>query len=202
MNQNMYNLIQELKVRLVNKQNYEDAAALREIEKILLTSTPFVEEVQEFNQMMGKDFQNRTTPTIDIKDAKFVIDFVKEELLELEEAVADNDIVEVLDAILDITYVCLGNGAMSFGLKNKIMDGYAEVQRSNLSKICKNVEEAEETVIIRSEQQKEPCHYEQIGDGYVVYRTRDHKVMKNVNWSEPNLRSLFTEDEINNCQLE
>lgn len=163
-------------------------------------SVPFVDEVQQFNKMMGKDFQNRSTPTIDPKDAKFVIDFIKEELEELEEAVENGDIVEVLDAILDITYVCLGNGAMSFGIKDKIMVGYAEVQRSNLSKICKTIEEAEETVKVRSEQQKEPCHYEQIGDGYVVYRTRDKKVMKNINWSEPDLKSLFTEQEIESCK--
>ena len=163
-------------------------------------NVPFVDEVQQFNKMMGKDFQNRSTPTIDRKDADFVINFIKEELEELEEAVENGDIVEVLDAILDITYVCLGNGAMSFGLKDKIMAGYAEVQRSNLSKICKTEEEAEETVKVRSEQQKEPCHYEQIGDGYVVYRTRDKKVMKNVNWSETDLKSLFTEQEIESCK--
>ena len=108
---------------------------------------PFVDEVQQFNEVMGKDWQNRTTPTINKEDADFVVNFIKEELEELEEAVENGDIVEVLDAILDITYVCLGNGAMSFGLKDKIMAGYAEVQRSNLSKVCRTEEEAKETVI-------------------------------------------------------
>jgi predicted HAD superfamily Cof-like phosphohydrolase len=161
---------------------------------------PFVNEVQQFNEMMGKSFQNRTTPTIDKKDADFVINFIKEELEELEEAVANGDIVEVLDAILDITYVCLGNGAMSFGLKDKIMAGYAEVQRSNLSKICKTEEEAKHTCTIRSLQQEEEVNYRKEGDGYVCYRVRDNKIMKNVNWSEPDLKSLFTEQEIESCK--
>jgi predicted HAD superfamily Cof-like phosphohydrolase len=81
---------------------------------------PFVDEVEQFNNMMGKSWQNRTTPTIDLKDAQFVIDFIQEELDELKEAVIHNDIVGVLDALLDITYVGLGNGALVFGLKDKI----------------------------------------------------------------------------------
>lgn len=44
-------------------------------------------------------------------------------------------------------------GALVFGLKDKMLDGYAEVQASNMSKICNTVAEAEETVKLRSEQQ-------------------------------------------------
>lgn len=161
---------------------------------------PFVDEVQQFNEMMGKSYQNRTIPTINKEDADFVVNFIKEELEELEEAVENGDIVEVLDAILDITYVCLGNGALSFGLKDKIMAGYAEVQRSNLSKICKTEEEAKHTCAVRSLQQGEDVNYRKEGDGYVCYRVRDNKIMKNVNWSEPDLKSLFTTEEIESCK--
>ena len=37
---------------------------------------PFISEVEEFNEVMGKGYQNRTTPTINPKDAQFVIDFI------------------------------------------------------------------------------------------------------------------------------
>jgi predicted HAD superfamily Cof-like phosphohydrolase len=160
---------------------------------------PFVDEVEHFNNVMGKGWQNRTTPTIDLKDAQFVIDFIQEELDELKEAVQENDIVGVLDALIDITYVGLGNGALVFGLKDKILEGYAEVQASNLSKVCTTEEEAIETVKVRSQQQGEPCHYKQIGDNYVVFRTRDNKVMKSINYFPPNLEQFFTKDEINAC---
>lgn len=152
---------------------------------------PFVSEVETFNKVMGKDWQNRTTPTIDPKDAQFVIDFITEELDELKEAVEKNDIVGVLDAILDITYVGLGNGAMVFGLKDKIEDGYAEVQASNLSKVCKTEEEANLTVRVRETEQKEPCHYEKVGEYWIVYRTRDKKVMKSINYFKPDLNKFF-----------
>jgi len=152
---------------------------------------PFVSEVEEFNVVMGKDWQNRSTPTIDKKDAEFVINFIQEELDELREAVEQENIQEILDAILDITYVGLGNGAMVFGLKDKIWEAYQEVQASNLSKICTTLEEAEETVKVRSEQQGEPCHYEEVGENYVVYRTSDKKVMKSVNYVRPDLSKFF-----------
>jgi predicted HAD superfamily Cof-like phosphohydrolase len=152
---------------------------------------PFVSEVETFNEVMGKGWQNRTTPTIDKADADFVINFIQEELDELKQAVKEDDIVGVFDAILDITYVGLGNGALVFGLKDKIEDGYAEVQASNLSKVCKTEEEALETVRVRTIQQGERCHFEKVGDYYIVYRTRDMKVMKSINYFKPDLKKFF-----------
>ena len=157
---------------------------------------PFVDEVEEFNEVMGKSYQNRTTPTINPKDAQFVIDFIQEELDELKVAVKEKNIIEIFDALLDITYVGLGNGALVFGLKDKMLDGYAEVQASNMSKICNTVAEAEETVKLRSEQQGEPCHYEESNGKYVVYRSSDNKVMKSINYFRPDLSQFFTELEI------
>jgi len=157
---------------------------------------PFITEVEEFNEVMGKSYQNRTTPTINPKDAQFVIDFIQEELDELKFAVEGKNIVEIFDALLDITYVGLGNGALVFGLKDKMLDGYAEVQASNMSKICNTIEEAKETVEIRSKEQGEPCHYEETNGQYVVYRSSDNKVMKSVNYFRPNLAKFFTEEEI------
>ena len=165
------------------------------------TFIPFVSEVEEFNKVMGKSYQNRTTPTINPKDAQFVIDFIQEELDELKEAVEKKDIVEIFDALLDITYVGLGNGALVFGLKDRIVAGYAEVQGSNMSKICNSLEEAEETVKVRSKEQGEPCHYLSDGNGkYVVYRSSDNKVMKSINYYRPNLKQFFSQEEIDSCK--
>ena len=161
---------------------------------------PFVSEVEQFNAVMGKEWQNRTTPTINKADAQFVVDFIQEELDELREAIENNDIVEIFDALLDITYVGLGNGAAVFGLRDKFLEGYAEVQASNLSKICRTEDEAIETVKIRSGQQGEPCHYEQTEGGYVVFRSRDMKVMKSINYFAPNLHKFFTPEEISNTR--
>ena len=151
---------------------------------------PFVSEVEEFNATMGKP--NNYEPTIPSKDEwMFVYNFILEELEEYKDACETGNIVEVLDALCDITYVSLGNGAMLHGLKDKMMPAYQEVQASNMSKACKTEDEAKQTVIKRSEEQGEPCHYEQVGEYYIVYRTRDRKVMKNINYFKPDLKKFF-----------
>jgi len=161
----------------------------------LFAKVPFVDEVEEFNALMNKP--NNYEPTIPEKEEwEFVYNFVLEELEEYREACERGDIVEVLDALCDITYVSLGNGAMLHGLKDKIWPAYQEVQASNLSKACSSEEEAIETTKVRSEEQGEPCHYEKVGDRYIVYRSRDRKVMKNINYFRPNLKQFFTEQEL------
>ena len=161
-----------------------------EISQMKDNYVPFVSEVEEFNAIMGKP--NNYTPVIpDEKEWMFVYNFILEELEEYKHACETGDIVEVLDALCDITYVSLGNGAMLHGLKDKVWPAYQEVQASNLSKACTSEEDAQETVRVRSEEQKEPCHYEKVGRYYIVYRTRDRKVMKNINYFRPDLTKFF-----------
>ena len=155
------------------------------------SKVPFVSEVEDFNSLMGKP--NNYEPTIpDKKNWMFVYDFIREELEEYKEACKKGDIVEVLDALCDITYVSLGNGAMLHGLKDKILPAYAEVQASNMSKACSTEDEAKKTVEIRSKEQGEDCHYEKVDDKYVVYRSRDKKVMKSINYFKPDLKQFFS----------
>ena len=161
-----------------------------QIENLKTNYVPFVSEVEEFNAVMGKP--NNYNPVIpDEKEWMFVYNFILEELEEYKHACETGDIVEVLDALCDITYVSLGNGAMLHGLKNKIWPAYQEVQASNLSKACSSEEEAQDTVRVRSEEQKAECHYEKVGEYYIVYRTHDRKVMKNINYFRPDLSKFF-----------
>ena len=151
---------------------------------------PFVSEVEEFNSLMNKP--NNYEPVIPAKhEWDFVYNFILEELEEYKHACETENIVEVLDALCDIAYVSIGNGAMLHGLKDKIWPAYMEVQASNLSKACLTQEEAQQTVEIRSQEQGEGCHYEQVADKYIVYRTRDRKVMKSVNYFKPDLKQFF-----------
>jgi len=161
-----------------------------EITQMKENYVPFISEVEEFNAVMGKP--NNYTPVIpDEKEWMFVYNFVLEELEEYKHACEQGDIVEVLDALCDIAYVSLGNGTMLHGLKDKLWPAYQEVQASNLSKACSSEEEAQETVRVRSAEQEEPCHYEKVDKYYIVYRTRDRKVMKNVNYFRPDLTQFF-----------
>jgi hypothetical protein len=157
---------------------------------------PFVSEVEEFNALMNKPNNYEPTIPTNRKEWEFVYNFVLEELEEYKQACEKGDIVEVLDALCDIAYVSLGNGVLLHGLKDKIWPAYLEVQASNLSKACNTEEEAQETVKVRSQEQGADCHYERVGDKYVVYRSHDKKVMKSINYFKPNLKQFFTEEEL------
>ena len=68
---------------------------------------------------------------------KLRIDLIKEELDELQEAMKNNDLLEVADALTDILYVTYGAGH-AFGIDlDKCFD---EVQNSNMSKLGENGE--------------------------------------------------------------
>lgn len=117
---------------------------------------------------------------------------IAEELKELQEAIKDKDIVEVADALCDIQYV-LSGAILEFGLGEKFKALFDEVQRSNMSKACKSVAEAEETIAYYREQRDTECFYEQDGDVYLVYRKGDNKTLKNINYSPANLKQILAE---------
>lgn len=162
---------------------------------------PFVDEVETFNRTFGKP--NNYSPTVprDKKLTDFVVNFIKEETDELAEAIEERNIVEILDAICDLLYVAVGNATMVFGLKDKLIEAFEEVQASNMSKSCTTVEEAEQTVRVRSEQYG-PCYYKEVNGRFVVYRQEDDKVMKSINYFSPDLTKFFTQEELNSIENE
>jgi len=191
---NSLGLLNSLKDRdqlsMVPEHEWADLTAQRIADQFKGEYVPFVSEVEEFNATMGKP--NNYEPVIpEEKEWMFVYNFILEELEEYKDACEAGDIVEVLDALCDIAYVSIGNGAMLHGLKDRLWDAYQEVQASNMSKACVDEEEAQATVERRSKEQDEPCHFTKVGDYYIVYRTRDFKVMKNINYFRPDLKQFF-----------
>jgi hypothetical protein len=122
---------------------------------------------------------------------KLRVDLISEELKELEEAIRNKDIIEVADALCDIQYV-LSGAVLEFGLGDKFKTLFDEVQRSNMSKACNSVEEAEDTVKFY-EAKGTACYYKADGDKFLVYREGDHKTLKNVNYSPADLRSILAD---------
>src|SRR5690606_22872524 len=130
-------------------------------------------------------------PTIpDEKRCRLRVSLIAEELKELEEAIANNDLVEVADALCDIQYVLPGAG-LEFGLAAKFRALFDEVQRSNMSKACKSLAEAEETVRYYSEERNTACFYETQDDLYLVYRTDARKTLKSVKYSPADLQAII-----------
>ena len=116
--------------------------------------------VGKFMETFGQEVKKKP----EIPDAKTVelrIELISEELEELWDACKDKDIVSIADALTDILYVTYGAGH-AFGID--LDKCFAEVQRSNMSKLGKN--------------------------GKPIYR-EDGKVMKGPNYSEPDLKNTL-----------
>ena len=89
---------------------------------------------------------------------------MKEENEEYLEAVENNDIVEIADALGDMLYILCGT-ILEHGLQHKIEEVFDEIQRSNMSKLGQ--------------------------DGKPIYR-EDGKVMKGPNYFKPNFSTILT----------
>ena len=90
--------------------------------------------VGTFMKTFGQEVKDKPAFSTD-KINKLRIDLIKEELEELTEAMKNNDLLEVADALTDILYVTYGAGH-AFGIDlDKCFD---EVQNSNMSKLDEN----------------------------------------------------------------
>jgi predicted HAD superfamily Cof-like phosphohydrolase len=93
-------------------------------------------KVGAFMKTFGQEVKTKPSFSSD-KINKLRIDLIKEELEELQEAMKNNDLLEVADALTDILYVTYGAGH-AFGIDlDKCFD---EVQNSNMSKLGENGE--------------------------------------------------------------
>ena len=117
-------------------------------------------KVKTFMNTYGQEVKN--SPEFpDTKIVQLRIDLIQEELNELKEAINNNDIVEVADALTDILYVTYGAGH-SFGVD--LDSCFNEVQNSNMSKLGE--------------------------DGKPIYN-ESGKVMKGPNYFKPNLKKII-----------
>ena len=120
-------------------------------------------KVKAFMNTYGQDVKEKA----EFPENKIIqlrIDLIEEELNELKEAIKNNDIVEVADALTDILYVTYGAGH-SFGVN--LDECFDEVQRSNMSKLGE--------------------------DGKPIYNDSG-KVMKGPNYFAPNLKKIVNLD--------
>ena len=94
------------------------------------------EKVGTFMKTFGQEVKEKSSLSSD-KINKLRLDLIEEELGELKEAMKNNDLLEVADALTDILYVTYGAGH-AFGIN--LDECFEEVQNSNMSKLSENGE--------------------------------------------------------------
>ena len=118
------------------------------------------EKVGLFMSSFGQDVKTKSELSSE-KINSLRISLIKEELNELINAINENDILEVADALTDILYVTYGAGH-AFGID--LDSCFNEVQNSNMSKLGK--------------------------DGKPIYNDQG-KVMKGPNYFKPDLSKFI-----------
>ena len=131
------------------------------------------------------------TPQIPAKErCDLRVSLIAEELDELKEAIVENDMVEIADALCDIQYV-LSGAVLEFGLGEKFADLFNEVQRSNMSKACNSVEEAETTIKHYQDKDGTEAYFKEEDGKFLVYRKKDNKTLKSVNYSPADIKGML-----------
>ena len=104
-------------------------------------------------------------PKANLDEAKKVLRYnlMKEENEEYLEAVQNNDLIEIADALGDMLYILCGT-IIEHGLQDKIEAVFEDIQRSNMSKLDSN--------------------------GKPIYR-EDGKVMKGPNYFRPDFTKII-----------
>jgi predicted HAD superfamily Cof-like phosphohydrolase len=120
------------------------------------------------------------------------VSLLAEELKELQQAIEDNDMVEVADALCDLQYV-LSGAILEFGLAGKFKALFDEVHRSNMSKACKTVEEANQTIAHYLAKDNVEAHYKELDGLFLVYRTADNKTLKSIAYSPAGIKAMMGE---------
>src|ERR1041385_6662771 len=116
-----------------------------------------LELVAEFHKTFKHPIQPK--PVIpDENRCRLRVALIAEELKELEVAILEKDIVSVADALCDIQYV-LSGAILAFGLGEKFKTLFDEVQRSNMSKACNTLEEAQATIDHYKKKDGTECYY-------------------------------------------
>ncbi|RYJ42736.1 MazG nucleotide pyrophosphohydrolase domain-containing protein [Flavobacterium beibuense] len=122
-----------------------------------------LDAVKEFHTAFGLGVSE--TPKASLGEAVNMLRFnlMKEENEEYLDAVQNNDLTEIADALGDMLYILCGT-IIEHGLQYKIEEVFDEIQRSNMSKLGE--------------------------DGKPIYR-EDGKVMKGPNYFKPNFEEIL-----------
>lgn len=147
-----------------------------------------LQQVKEFHELFNVPVLNK--PELPEERFELRLNLIEEEFGELKEALYANDPVEVIDALADLKYV-LNGAIIEFGMQDVFDEAFDRVHESNMSKACKSVIEAIDTMEHYKKTKGIETYSKPQKDGtYIVYRKEDDKVLKSINYKPVKLADL------------
>ena len=122
-----------------------------------------IQAVQKFHETFGLGVSHEMKADLGVQKNNLRFELMREENDEYLDAVRDNDLIEIADALGDMLYILCGT-IVEHGLQHKIEQVFDEIQRSNMSKLGE--------------------------DGKPIYR-EDGKVLKGPNYFKPNFEEIL-----------
>ena len=144
-----------------------------------------IEQVLEFHKVFEHPIGD-VAKALSIKRGLQRHSYMKEELQEFHDAVEAEDVVEQVDACLDIIYFALGT-LVELGLSDKYEALFANIQASNISKVCLSMESAIRT----AEAHDQPTTIKPIGSYWKVSDANTNKIVKSETYFKPNLKEII-----------
>ena len=149
----------------------------------------YIKMVEEFHKTFNAPVLEK--PQIPSKErCDLRINLMQEELNEIKEAIENDDLVEISDGLCDLMYVLAGS-ILEFGLGEKFVELFDEVQRSNMSKACNSQQEAISTLSHYKKKDGTEGHYREVNGKWIVYRNGDNKVLKSIGYSPASLKRIL-----------
>jgi phosphoribosyl-ATP pyrophosphohydrolase len=128
------------------------------------------------------------------KEKKLAFDLIKEELAETEKAANEGNLVEVADGFADLLWV-LFRAMQQFGMNKDLLETvFDEVNRSNSSKACISMEEAEATRLHYATEKAIESRIEEREGKFFVYGIGgnvDGKLLKSVGYSPADIAKII-----------
>ena len=144
-----------------------------------------IEQVLEFHKVFEHPIGD-VAKALSIKRGLQRHSYMKEELQEFHGAVEAEDLVEQADACIDIIYFALGT-LVELGLSDKYEALFANIQASNISKVCLSMESAIRT----AEAHDQPTTIKPIGSYWKVSDANTNKIVKAETYFKPNLKEII-----------
>jgi predicted HAD superfamily Cof-like phosphohydrolase len=146
-------------------------------------------QVAEFHKTFNAPILDK--PQIPSKErCELRINLLQEELNEMKQAIEAGDIVEIADALCDLQYV-LSGAVLEFGLGDKFVELFNEVQRSNMSKACDLQQDAIATLSHYKKKDGTEGYYDKVNGKWIVYRNGDNKVLKSIKYSPADINGIL-----------
>ena len=119
------------------------------------------------------------------------IKFIQSELNELKDAVEEDNLVEIVDALEDIRYFVDGTH-VEMGTNGIVDSIFHEIHYSNMSKFCSTEEEVEKSILNLSLLEPEEIFiYKEIAPLIYVIYDSNNKVRKGITYRKPDLKPII-----------